>query len=222
MSTINRFKEALFSGKLIGILVAVLLVWFIAAFLVYPNLNLLWATFFPEGSFSSEPFQKLLHSTRALKSLLNSFVLAASLVVTVNVVGVFLVLVIDYFEIKGAKWLRLGYMTTLVYSGIVLVFGYKFIYGEGGVITKLLIQLFPHMNPAWFTGYWAVLYVMTFAITSNHVIFLSNAIKKIDYQTIEAARNMGASSHYKLINSLVFSLFLRLSTMDFLRAGEVM
>ncbi|WP_223275451.1 ABC transporter permease [Paenibacillus elgii] len=199
----NRFKEALFSGKIIGIIIAALLVWFIVAFLVYPNLNLLIATFFSDGSFSVKPFQKLLHSTRALKSLLNSFVLAVSLVVTVNVVGIFLVLVTEYYEIKGAKLLRLGYMTTLIYSGIVLVFGYKFVYGEGGIITKILVQLFPHLNPAWFTGYWAVLYVMTFAITSNHVIFLSNAIKKIDYQTIEAARNMGASSFY-ILRRVVF------------------
>ena len=52
--------------------------------------------------------------------------------------------------------------------------------------------------PQWFDGYWAVLFVMTFAITSNHVIFLSNAMKKIDFQTIEAAKNMGASPLYIL------------------------
>jgi iron(III) transport system permease protein len=34
---------------------------------------------------------------------------------------------------------------------------------------------------------------MTFACTSNHVIFLTNAIRGIDYQTIEAAKNLGAS-----------------------------
>lgn len=203
MSKIKNLKEALFSGKLMGIIIAALLVWFIAAFLVFPNLNLLIATFFSNGDFSFEPFQKLLHSTRALKSLLHSFVLAGSLVVTVNVVGIFLVLVIDYFDIKGAKLLRLGYLTTLIYGGIVLVFGYKFIYGERGLITKFLVHIFPHFNVTWFTGYWAVLYVMTFAITSNHVIFLSNAIKKIDYQTIEAAKNMGASSFY-ILRRVVF------------------
>ncbi len=145
----------------------------------------------------------MLHSSRALKSLLHSVVLAVSLVVTVNIVGIFLVLVTDYFDIRGAKLLRLGYMTTLIYSGIVLVSGYKFIYGDHGVITNFLVQLFPSLDVTWFKGYWAVLFVMTFAVTSNHVIFLSNAIQKVDYQTIESARNMGASTFY-ILRRVVF------------------
>lgn len=196
--TMKRIKEGLLSGKMIGLLIGLVLLWFIVAFLIYPNLNLLWTTFFKDGSFSFEPIQKLLHSQRALKSLLHSFVLAISLVVSVNVVGIFLVLVTDYFDIKGAKILRLGFFTTLIYSGIVLVSGYKFIYGEQGIITRLLLSIFPDMNAGWFEGYGAVLFVMTFAVTSNHVIFLSNAMKKIDYQTIEAAQNMGASPFYIL------------------------
>jgi iron(III) transport system permease protein len=185
-------------GRIAGFIVAAVLIWFILAFLLYPNLNLLKLTFFADGHFTLEPFEKLLNSERALKSLLHSFVLAISLVVTVNIIGIFLVLVINYFDIAGAKILRLGYFTTLIYSGVVLVSGYKFIYGEQGIITKFLVGIFPDFNTAWFHGYGAVLFVMTFACTSNHVIFLSNAIRKIDYQTIEAARNMGASTFYIL------------------------
>jgi len=198
MTKIKSLKEGLFSGKIIGMIIAALLVWFVVAFLLYPNFNLLKTTFFADGSFSLEPFHKLLNSERALKSLLHSFVLAISLVITVNIIGIFLVLIVDYFDIKGAKILRLGYYTTLIYGGVVLVSGYKFLYGEHGFITKFLLDIFPNFDATWFKGYWAVLFVMTFACTSNHVIFLSNAIKKIDYQTIEAAKNMGASTFYIL------------------------
>ena len=48
----------------------------------------------------------------------NSLKLAICLVITVNVVGVSIVLLTEYFDIKGAKILRLGYMTTLIYSGV--------------------------------------------------------------------------------------------------------
>lgn len=109
-----------------------------------------------------------------------------------------MVLVVEYFDIKGAKVLRLGYFTTLIYSGVVLVSGYKLIYGETGLMTKVLAFVFPSMDTTWFHGYWAVLFVMTFACTSNHVLFLSNAMRKVDFQTIEAAKNMGASSFYIL------------------------
>ena len=172
--------------------------WFILACLILPNLNLLKTVFFADGGLSMEPIMKLLKSKRAMKALRNSFILAPTLSLTVGFVGISLVLLTEYFDIKGAKILRLGYMTTLIYGGITLVSGYKFIYGNGGFLTKALLTVFPSMNPSWFQGYWAVLFVMTFSCTSNHMIFLRNAIRSVDFQTVEAARNMGAGQFYIL------------------------
>lgn len=196
--TIERIRKYVTSGKMIGFITGLFLTWFVVAFLIFPNLNLLKSVFWLNGTFSLEPVLKLLHSEKALKSLLNSFILAVSMVITVNIVGIFLVFINEYFDIKGSRLLKLGYYSTLVYSGIVLVSGYKFLYGEQGFITKFLLSLFPAFPAGWFHGYWAVLFVMTFACTSNHVLFLSNAMRKIDFQTVEAARNMGASSFYIL------------------------
>ncbi|AIQ11628.1 iron ABC transporter permease [Paenibacillus durus] len=193
-----KIRSALSSIPIAAWLMYAFLGWFIVAFLIYPNLNVYYEIFFGGGSFSLNAVQKLISSDRAMKSLYNSFILALSLVVTVNMVGIFLVLVTEYFEIKGAKILRLGYFTTLVYSGVVLVSGYKFIYGESGFITRVLSHLFHAFNVNWFHGYGAVLFVMTFACTSNHVIFLTNALRKLDFQTVEAAKNMGASTFYIL------------------------
>lgn len=135
--------------------------------------------------------------------VLNSLKLALSLVVTVNIVGVSSVLLTEYFDIKGAKVLRLGYMTTLIYSGVALVTGYLFLYDKDGMITTLLLNAFPGMNPNWFSGFNAVLFTMTFACTSNHMLFLRNAIRGIDYNTVEAARNMGAKP-FKVLWKVVF------------------
>ena len=133
----------------------------------------------------------------------NSLKLALALVVTVNVVGVSIVLLTEYFDIKGAKILRMGYMTTLIYSGVALVTGYLFLYDTDGLMTTWLAELFPGMNKSWFTGFNAVLFTMTFACTSNHALFLRNAIRGIDYNTVEAARNMGASP-FRVLLKVVF------------------
>ncbi|CAM4419717.1 ABC transporter permease [Paenibacillus alkaliterrae] len=194
----RTIRNQLASVNPIALIFYGLIVWFIVAFLIYPNVNIYYEIFFKDGKFSLDAAEKLLSSERAMRSLYNSFILAVSLVFTVNIIGVVLVLISEYFDIKGAKILRLGYFTTLIYSGVVLVSGYKFVYGENGFMTKLLAGLFPSFDPTWFHGYWAVLFVMTFACTSNHVLFLSNAIRKIDFQTVEAARNMGASTFYIL------------------------
>ncbi len=133
----------------------------------------------------------------------NSLKLAIALIVTVNIVGVSIVLLTEYFDIKGAKILRLGYMTTLIYSGVALVTGYQFLYDNDGILTTWLIQYFPNMDKMWFSGFGAVLFTMTFACTSNHALFLRNAIRGIDYNTVEAARNMGAGP-VKVLTRVVF------------------
>lgn len=189
------------------VLMFVFFAWFIAACLVLPNLNLLKTVFFADGSFSFEPVSKLLRSARAMKALRNSFILGPTLSVTVGFVGITLVLITDYFDIKGSKILRLGYMTTLIYGGIILVSGYKFIYGTGGYLTNFLKQIFPLMNIRWFQGYGAVLFVMTFSCTSNHMIFLRNAMRSVDFQTVEAARNMGAGQ-FTILRRVVLPVLL--------------
>lgn len=176
-----------------SLLVKLVLLWAIIAFLIYPNINLLISIFVKNGHFSTDVFSKVLESSRAMKSLFNSFILAVTLMITVNIVGTLVVLFTEYWQIKGAKLLKMGYMTSLIYGGVVLVTGYKFVYGGNGILTKFLTSFIPSLGTNWFTGYWAVVFIMTFACTSNHILFLTNAIRGLDYHTIEAAKNMGAS-----------------------------
>lgn len=182
-----------------------ILAWIIITFLYFPNINLFNIIFVKNGSFSFSAIGRLISSKRAVQSLLNSFVLACTAIVTTNLIGIFTVFVTEYFDIKGSKILKLGYMTPLVYSGVVLVSGYKFVYGSTGIITKLLYNFFPNMNLEWFNGYVAVAFVFTFAKTSNHLIFLSDSLKSIDYQIIEAAQNMGASQ-WSIIKKVVLPI----------------
>ena len=193
MEKVGNIKQKILTHLPLIVVMAVLL-WLIGAFLIYPNINLLYETFFAEGYFSGRAFGRIFNSDRAMRSLTNSLLLAVSLIVTVNIVGIFIVLVTEYFDIKGAKILRLAYMTPLVYSGVVLVSGYNFIYGPNGIVTRFLLNFFPYMDNRWFQGYGAVLFIMTFACTTNHTIFLTTAMKNIDFQTVEAARSMGASN----------------------------
>ena len=139
--------------------------------------------------------------------VLNSLKLAVCLVITVNIVGISIVLLTEYFDIKGAKILRLGYMTTLIYSGVALVTGYLFLYDSDGIMTTWLSGIFPNMDKNWFSGFNAVLFTMTFACTSNHALFLRNAIRGIDYNTVEAARNLGAKP-FKVLWKVVFPTLL--------------
>lgn len=173
-------------------LIRIGLIWFLVTFIIYPNIDLVLGVFVKDGQFTLDAVNRVLKSPRAIQSIMNSFKLALSLIVTVNVVGLLCVLFTEYFDIKGAKILKLGYMTSLIYGGVVLATGYKFVYGPYGMITRILQNFLPNLDPNWFVGYGAVLFIMTFSGTANHTLFLTNTIRGVDYHTIEAARNMGA------------------------------
>ncbi len=192
-------------------------------FMLVPCLNTLTSIFNaknPDGT-SAGPFAVIeffLAGTMG-RFVWNSLKLALCLVVTVNVVGTSLVLLTEYFDIKGARILRMGYMTTMIYSGVALVTGYMFLYAGDGVVTTALKNAFPGFNKDWFSGFNAVLFTMTFACTSNHMLFLRNAIRNIDYNTVEAARNMGASPFkvlWKVVLPTLLPTLFSLTVMTFI------
>lgn len=176
--------------------------WYLVAFLIYPSLTILGDTFFVDGVFTFDVIDKVTNSKRAMKAIGNSIILGITLTVTVNIVGLFIVLVTEYFEVKGAKLLRVIFMSTLVFGGIILNSGYLYIYGQDGILTQFIMKFIPDLNPMWFSGYPAVLFVMTFACTSNHMLFLRNAVSSLDNSAIEAAQNLG-SSQFKTLRRVV-------------------
>ena len=189
--------------KIIGFL---LYAYLFLGFMLIPCFNTLASVFTtvkPDGTRDPWAVIRFFFAGNMGRYVLNSLKLAVCLVVTVNIVGISIVLLTEYFDIKGARILRLGYMTTMIYSGVALVTGYLFLYDSDGIITTQLVNLFPNMNKNWFSGFRAVLFTMTFACTSNHALFLRNAIRGIDYNTVEAARNMGAGP-FKVLLKVVF------------------
>ena len=175
-------------------------------FMLLPCLNTLTSIFNTKNAAGErDPFAviRFFLAGNMSKYVWNSLKLAILLVLTVNVVGISIVLLTEYFDIKGARILRVGYMTTMIYSGVALVTGYMFLYACDGILTTAFKNAFPNLNPTWFSGFNAVLFTMTFACTSNHMLFLRNAIRGIDYNTVEAARNMGARP-FKVLWKVVF------------------
>ena len=146
----SNYKKEEFLSRLPLIIFVVLVAWFIISFLIIPNINILRETFMRDGVFSLRSIDKILKSERSIKAIKNSVILAITLSITVNIVGIFIVLVTEYFDIKGSKILRVAYMSTLVFGGMILNNGYLYAYGNKGVLTKLLLNFFPNLDPYWF------------------------------------------------------------------------
>ena len=200
----------------------VIFIYLFLGFMLIPCINTLTSIFsVKDKAGNTDPFAVIrFFLAGSMPSFVwNSLKLAICLVVTVNVVGISIVLLTEYFDIKFSKILRLGYMTTLIYSGVALVTGYQFLYDGNGIMTKWLVEMFPGMDKQWFSGFSAVLFTMTFACTSNHALFLRNAIRNIDYNTVEAARNMGAKPFkvlFKVVMPTLLPTLFSLTVMTFI------
>ena len=201
----NGNKRRFTPELVLRIILLILFAYFFFGFMLVPCLNTLTSIFREKTNGVADPLKviRFFLAGSMPRFVWNSLKLAICLVITVNVVGISLVLLTEYFDIKGAKILRVGYMTTMIYSGVALVTGYMFLYAGDGMLTSVIKNAFPNFNPNWFSGFNAVLFTMTFACTSNHMLFLRNAIRGIDYNTVEAARNMGANP-FKVLWKVVF------------------
>ena len=152
-------------------------VYIFIGFMVVPCFNTLasvFSTVRPDGSRDPLAVIRFFFAGNMPSFVWNSLKLALALVVTVNVVGVSIVLLTEYFDIKGARILRLGYMTTMIYSGVALVTGYLFLYAGDGIITTQLVKIFPDMNKDWFSGFRAVWFTMTFCKYSDGTVYLED------------------------------------------------
>lgn len=182
-----------FITRIAALLLFSVIGWFILSFIVVPVIGVIYEIFFSEGSFSNEAILKLVKSKRVVASLKNTYVMAICTIVLVNLIGIFQIMVTEYFDVKGTKLLNVAFMTPLVYGGISLVTGYNFVYSSSGLLTRTLVEWFPGMNPYWFTGFTGVLFVHAFSMTGNHILFVKTAFRRIDYSTIEACKSLGAN-----------------------------
>ncbi len=222
MQSAARRKSGIDLSLLWKVFGGILFAYLFLGFMVLPCLSTLTSIFTTKDALGrTDPLAviRFFFAGNMPTFVVNSLKLAVCLVITVNVVGISIVLLTEYFDIKGAKILRLGYMTTLIYSGVALVTGYQFLYDGNGMMTQWLIKLFPMMNKQWFSGFRAVLFTMTFACTSNHALFLRNAIRGIDYNTVEAARNLGAKPFkvlWKVVMPTLLPTLFSLTVMTFI------
>ncbi len=176
-----------------AVLAVLAILWFVAAFMIKPLADVFRKAFFAGGSFSFENIRKVFQSDSIRKTIFNTLLMSVLTVICVNIVGIFQILVSEYFDIKGAKIAKLLFFVPLVLTSTALITGLQFLFNEYSVVNLFLQKLIPGFNTGWFTGFWAVLYVHAFFFNSYFILFVRTTFKKIDYSTIEAAKSLGAS-----------------------------
>ncbi|GAA2983294.1 ABC transporter permease [Finegoldia magna] len=187
------------------IFLILVIVWFAITFIILPTITIITSSFYDGSAFSFNAFKKVLNSKRAMLAIKHSLITGVVLMFTTTIVGITQVLLTEYFDLKFSKIFRIAYMIPLVFTGVILNNGYLYVYGKNGILTGLLLKIFPNLNLNWFTGAFAVLFVMTFGCTHQYMIFFRNAINSIDNELIDSAKNLG-SSQFQILFKVVMPI----------------
>lgn len=172
--------------------------WFLLTFLYVPNASVVLSLF--TGGGFTETFTDLFGSDRVQRAIVDTLIVAAVSVITVNLVGITQVFLLEAIEIRGRGFLKVAFAIPLVFGSVAAVTGYQLVYGTSGFLTNGLQALIPGLPDTWFTGMFAVIIVHTFTMTGYHFLFLRPAIRRIDFSMVEAARSLGRSPVRALVS----------------------
>ena len=193
--------------------------WFVLAFMIVPVIKIFQKAFFPDGGFSINNIIKVLSSKSIKQTIWNTLFISVMTVISVNMVGIFQILVTEFFDIKGAGFMRFVFLVPLILTSISLVTGLQFVFNEYSVINVFIQKIFPMFNRAWFKGFGAVFFIHSFFFTSYFILFVRTTFKKVDYSTIEAAKSLGAhnmTAFLRVAMPVVLSSILSASVLTFI------
>ena len=176
---------------IIAVPVLALLLWSV----VYPNVAVI------VGSFENglEHWREFMSSPTDREALRTSIVISLASVVASVIIGVPLAFLLSRFEFPGRKILKAVATLPAALPPLVGVIAFLFLYGESGLVTRAVQQLFGMREAPWrLTGVWAIIFVHAYTMYVYVFLFVSAGLDRFDTTLDEAASGLGASSWQRL------------------------
>ncbi len=175
--------------------------WGLVSFTVGLLALLLWSVVYPNvaiiaGSFANglAHWREFLASPADLDALRGTIIVSLGSVVASLFIGVPLAFLLTRTEFRGRR--VLGGVATLpaALPPLVGVLAFLFLYGESGVVTRLVQQALGLSAPPWsLTGLTAVIFVHAYTMYVYVFLFVSAGLERYDTTLDEAAQGLGAS-----------------------------
>ena len=176
-----------------------------------PTYSHSWAVFFPEDSFSLEPYARFFASPAGREALTNSIFISAATVVLSAAIGVPLAFAFHRYDFPGRRVIRALASAPVLLPPLVGVISFLFLYGESGVVSRTIQIVFRLADP-WpqLRGISAVLFVHAYSMYVYFFMFTSAGLDRLDAAMEEAARRSvrqgSTNSHGSMLPLLVPSL----------------
>lgn len=162
---------------------------------VYPNVFVVGGSF-AEGLGHWREFAANPASREALRAtlLISVASVAASLLV-----GVPLAFLLTRLEFRGRRLLSVLATLPAALPPLVGVVAFLFLYGESGVVTRVVQHLLGLESAPWtFTGMWAIIFVHAYTMYVYVFLLVSAGLERFDSSLDEAAAGLGAGRWQRL------------------------
>ncbi len=190
--------------------------------ILYPNASILISSFQKGGEWSLANYREVLTSPAILKSVWNSVWISLATVLGAAVVGVSLAFFFHFLEFPGRRYFASLSALPLFLPPLVGVIAFIFLYGESGVISRLISRTLDLKGPPWtLTGSGAILAVHIYSMYAYFYVFTTNGLKGFDYSMLEAARTLGAGtfrSTFKVLLPLLSPALVSASLLTFMNS----
>ena len=175
----------------IAVPVLLLLLWTV----VYPNIAVILGSF--ENGLGH--WREFMDSPADVEALRTSIVISVASVIASLLIGVPLAFLLSRFEFPGRRLLRAVATLPAALPPLVGVISFLFLYGESGLVTRSIQNLFGMIEAPWrLTGVWAIIFVHAYTMYVYVFLFVSAGLERFDTTLDEAASGLGASSWQRL------------------------
>jgi iron(III) transport system permease protein len=167
---------------------------------------LLWSVVYPNvavivGSFENGlgHWREFAASPADLEALRTSIIIAIASVIASLAVGVPLAFLLGRFEFPGRRLLRAVATLPAALPPLVGVIAFLFLYGESGVITRIVQRMLGMPEAPWkLEGVGAIVFVHAYTMYVYVFLFVSAGLERFDATLDEAASGLGANTWQRL------------------------
>ncbi len=171
-------------------LVALLLLALLAWSVIYPNVAVIVGSF----EHGLADWRAFVASPADLDALRGTLIVSVGSVLAALLVGVPLAFLLTRTEFRGRRVLSGVATLPAALPPLVGVLAFLFLYGESGVITRVVQRLLGLREPPWtLTGLMAVIFVHAYTMYVYVFLFVSAGLERYDTALDEAAVGLGAS-----------------------------
>ena len=162
---------------------------------IYPNIAVIIGTFGHGLGY----WRDFANSPADLEALWTTLYISLASVVASLVIGVPLAFLLSRFEFRGRRILAAAATLPAALPPLVGVISFLFLYGESGVVTRVVQHLLGLEEAPWrLSGAWAIVFIHAYTMYVYVYLFVSAGLERYDSSLDEAAAGLGAGRWRRL------------------------